>query len=300
MFSNVTGTLAADVLNNGTFTISYPASQRVGAVTNAGTFQNGVRHRLLLGQAFLDSPVKFSLSFGASNITVTNKSGGTWAAGTAFTFQLEWPGEVQLFDAFTSQALIDTVSGFLVHVTLGSPAALSASAVLSSTPVPTIATNVLAATVVLDVPRAVQILTSNAGNTTNVITVTGVDVYNQAMTEAITCNGATAVLGKKAFSKVTSIVSSVVLIGNLVVGTTDILGLPVMLPSGGLILKELIGGVQATAGTTVVAAQTSGGSTSTTGDPRGTYVPNSATNGANAYQLILCLPDPGYIGMPQA
>ena len=300
MFSNVSGTIAADVANNGTFTLSYPVRQVVGTVTNAGTFQNGVRHKLLLGQANVDSPVKFSLAFGASNITVTNKSGATWLAGTPYTFQLEWSGEVQLFDAFTGTALLDSVQSFLVQVTLGAPAALNATAILNAVAVPAISTNVLAATYVFDAPRAVQLVTSNAGNTTNIITVLGTDIYGQTMSEALTCNGVTIVTGNKAFNKITSITSSVIITGTINVGTTDKLGLPVMLPSAGLIIKELIGGVLATAGTTVVGVQTSGGSTTTTGDVRGTYIPNSATNGTNAYQLILSLPDPGYIGMAQA
>ncbi len=69
------------------------------------------------------------------------------------------------------------------------------------------------------------------------------------------------------------------------------------LPSVGQITDEFEDGADATAGT-VVAGVTSA-ATATTGDVRGTYDPNSAADGAKAFQLIAMLGDPTAKGVAQ-
>src|SRR3546814_14774595 len=63
--------------------------------------------------------------------------------------------------------------------------------------------------------------------------------------------GATAASGKKAFKTVTAIAVSATTTAAVTVGTGDVLGLPVYLPSSGAVLKELQDGASATAGTVV-------------------------------------------------
>ncbi|HEV2155410.1 hypothetical protein [Bradyrhizobium sp.] len=89
-FAVISGVLNADVANNGTFTVAYPtgfASQQYFdtglAVPGQGTIllNNSDRYTIAGGG--------FTLAFGGSNITVTNTSGVTWSAGTAFTLNID-------------------------------------------------------------------------------------------------------------------------------------------------------------------------------------------------------------------
>jgi hypothetical protein len=104
--------------------------------------------------------------------------------------------------------------------------------------------------------------------------------------------------GKKAFKTITDVSSSASITG-LTVGTGDVLGLPVFVPGGGHVVAEMEDGANATAGTVVGGDLTAGGATATTGDVRGTYDPNSAADGGKVFQLMVALPDPGYIGVDQ-
>lgn len=69
-------TMAADVTNTNTFTTTYPAGTTQAtllASTGGQLVVNGTKHVQGTGVSF---------SFGASNITVTNSTGATLAAGT--------------------------------------------------------------------------------------------------------------------------------------------------------------------------------------------------------------------------
>jgi hypothetical protein len=143
----------------------------------------------------------------------------------------------------------------------------------------------------MDVPRNVVAAWTN----TATITVVGTDEYGTVISE--TSGSGTSFTGKKAFKTVTSVNPSVT-IAAATVGTGGVLGLPVCLPFIGAVTRELEDGIAATAGTLVKADQTK--ATATTGDVRGTYVPNSALNGAKSFQLFVSLPDAGYRGVTQA
>jgi hypothetical protein len=131
--------------------------------------------------------------------------------------------------------------------------------------------------------------------------VTGTDFLGQTLTQSFALNGTTAVNGTKAFYTVTSITSSAVTVGNISVGTLDVFGLPSPLSMAGLFIQDLTDGAKSgTAGTLVVADTTAGGSTAATGDVRGTYAPNTATNGTHYYHVIYLAPDAFYVGEPNA
>jgi len=76
----VSGVLASAVANGGTFTIANPAgfSPIIASVT---------------GNVFLINQISATagFAFGASQITVTNNSGATWAAGSEWYLELEMP-----------------------------------------------------------------------------------------------------------------------------------------------------------------------------------------------------------------
>ena len=148
--------------------------------------------------------------------------------------------------------------------------------------------------------RAVQIDFSAAG--TPVVNINGFDYLGQAMTENITGNGTTPVLGKKAFMRVTEIIVASGVTGTIDVGTTDVLGLPYK--SHG-ITKEIADGSNQSAGTFVQGVLTDP-QTATTGDPRGTYNPTVVMDGvidivvlATADNWVNAAGNGGYYGIKQ-
>lgn len=142
--------------------------------------------------------------------------------------------------------------------------------------------------VTLDVPRGVQVDSSDAGDTTQTVTITGTDQYGQTMVETIALNGVTDVLGKKAFKTISRVAVSAVMAGNLTVGTTTKLGLPYRPVLGGFVRGRL-GEDTADAGTYVAPIRTT--STATTADVRGTYAPAGTLNGTNTFSVVIAVPN---------
>jgi len=136
--------------------------------------------------------------------------------------------------------------------------------------------------VTFGVPRAVQIVSTNAGDTTQTATFTGKDYYGVAMTETVTFNGTTPVFGKKAFKTISAVAISAAMTGNASAGDSDVLGLPIRTDSRGY-LQTFWDTAFVTTGT-YAAAVTTSPATATTGDVRGTFLPPSASNGTR--QLI--------------
>jgi hypothetical protein len=301
-FKTVSGALAAAVAQNGTFTQAYPAG------STKGDFVLGAQHKLAINGLVLLAPKDFSVALGNTSVTITYLGATALPASSLYTLQLDIVGPsnvTPLQDGPAvngSKPVVGNVVPFQVElVNLGTPAAKSATAVLNAVAATGSAGTLitLATPVTFDVPRNFQIVSSNAGDTTQVVTVFGNDINGNAMSEAATLNGTTAVTSaKKAFAKVTGYKYSANLAGNLSLGTHDKLGLPVALVSTALILKELQDGAAATAGTS--AAADAATATTTTGDVRGTYIPNAAPDAAKSYALLVALPDLGYQGAPQA
>lgn len=138
----------------------------------------------------------------------------------------------------------------------------------------------------LDVPRAVKV---NCSTTARAFTVSGYDYYGQVMSEVITVAVAgTAVSGKKAFWQI----SGVTIAGSAtacVVGTTDILGLPVRVTNVAYVASVKSNNTLAQDAGTFVAAATAT-ATTTTGDVRGTYTPATASDGIVRTVMGILLP----------
>jgi hypothetical protein len=138
----------------------------------------------------------------------------------------------------------------------------------------------------LDLPRAIKV---NSSTTARAFTVSGYDYYGQAMSEVITVSVAgTAVTGKKAFFQV----SGVTIAGSataVVVGTSDVLGLPVRVFNVAYIASVKSNNTLAQDAGTFVAADTAT-ATTTTGDVRGTYVPATASDGTVRTVMGILLP----------
>lgn len=294
---------SAAVPNGGTLTFNYPAG------TSAGHYKiNASRHLAYARglQALLSWPTDFSLTFNATNITFTYLGATPIPAGTVVNLQLETSGDNAARD-FQDNLRIQQITGgvygprsiaLAVHqVLFGAPSTISTTAVLATTAVTDTALKTLATPVDFDAPRAVQIVSSNAGDTARTITIRGLDDLNQPMTEIITLNGTTPVFGAKAFKRIISYQASVALAGNLSIGNSKILGLPFHLPGAAWVLREEQDGAVATAGTFVAGVNTI--PSGTTGDVRGTWTPNATLNGSIGLSLFVLCPDPTYRGLPQ-
>lgn len=286
----VSGVLAADVANAGTFTLNYPAG------TSRSDFLSGVFNEFILNQVKLTWPDKFILTLGATTITVTNKSGATWLAGSPYVAGLDMPGKSDLFSS-TSKLIRGTRRADSLLINLGNPAAGAANSIFTSAAILTASGNVVptgtllvGSAAVCDVPRNVVA----AWTGTAVMTITGTDEYGNVVKES-SASG-TSLTGKKAFKTVTGISVSADVTG-ATVGNGNVLGLPIFLPGAGHVLKELQDAAVPTAGT-IVAADTAA-PLATTGDIRGTYAPNATPDGSKVFQLICGLPDIDFIGGAQ-
>jgi hypothetical protein len=138
----------------------------------------------------------------------------------------------------------------------------------------------------LDLPRAIKV---NCSTTARAFTVSGYDYYGQAMSEVITVSVAgTAVTGKKAFFQV----SGATIAGSataVLIGTSDVLGLPVRVANVAYIASVKSNNTLAQDAGTFVAADTATATTST-GDVRGTYTPATASDGIVRTVMGILLP----------
>lgn len=140
-----------------------------------------------------------------------------------------------------------------------------------------------------DVARVVSAVSSNAGDTTQTVTVTGTDYWGRAQTELLSLNGTTTVVGLKAFKTITAVAVSAALTGNLSVGNGDVFGLPYKVTDAGYLLRTGWAGAVADNGGTFVAADATSPATNATGDVRGTYAPTTAANGSRRLVIAIGL-----------
>ena len=141
---------------------------------------------------------------------------------------------------------------------------------------------------VLDMPRSVSAVSSNAGDTTQTATVYGYDVYGQAMSQVITLNGTTTVKTTKMFKSVYRIAMSASTAGNVSAGYGDDIGLPVRVTDLGYIASMMFNGAAVTIDSTNfgVADTTSPATTSTT-DVRGYVKAAGLSGGANGTKRLV-------------
>ena len=132
--------------------------------------------------------------------------------------------------------------------------------------------------------RCLQYVSSDASDTTQTVTVTGTDMYNQTMTETKTLNGTTPVVGLKAFYTVTGVTASGVMTGTLSVGTRDVFGFPVRATNVAYIASVKWDATLASNAGTFTAADATTAS-ATTGDVRGTFA--QAGNAADGTRRLV-------------
>jgi hypothetical protein len=197
---------------------------------------------------------------------------------------------------FTSQAGLVTGQRLTISGTLGGTGSITGY----TNPTTYVLTAVTATSATLTTTAGAAVVTT-AGTPTGLtytlgvapvtVTVTGIDYYNQAMSEAITSSAAvsTAVNGLKAFYIITSVTVSGATGTALTVGTTDALGIPLRVTDGGYICHVGWNGSFAIDGGSLVAAATAT-ATTTTGDVRGTFDPSSAADGIKRLVVGIMLP----------
>lgn len=180
----------------------------------------------------------------------------------------------------------------LTFVDLGSPDTADVDAVLNGVTVETDETLTYTVgdmtTATFDVPRNVQLVSTDGTQADNVVTITGADDYGDVMVEAITANGTTTVQGKKAFKTLTSIaVAAGTEATTLDLGFGNVLGLPFNLSSK-IYLRDKRADETVEAWTVVVADTDQD---STAGDARGTITPNTTPNNVVNFTCVMVVPD---------
>jgi hypothetical protein len=141
-----------------------------------------------------------------------------------------------------------------------------------------------------DVPRAVRVVAAGANTAT--YTISGYDVYGQAMTQTIAAPSTSTVTTTKAFKVVTSITNANATAGtnNLTVGTTDVFGLPVAVSNVAYILSVKWDATLASNAGTFTAADATTPS-ATTGDVRGTFLQTgNASDGTRRLVIAIAVP----------
>lgn len=236
MFKTSEVTLGSAVASGGTITFSYPDN------TSAGSFA-AYEHKLWVDkhQKLYSSPSDFTVSFGASDITVTYNGSTALPVGARLNaqFNIEGNDNGEVTERLNSSVIKRTTLASLIKVTLGSPDIADVNGYVESqdlTSVGVFSVNTTAAAAIAaaalagtaDAPRNVVA----AWTGTAVLTVTGTDEYGNTIVES-SASG-TSLAGKKAFKTVTGISSSAN-ITSLTVGTGDILGLPQFLDNAGYI-----------------------------------------------------------------
>lgn len=302
-FKIVSKTLSADLAASGTTSFSYPAS------TDEDTFA-GYGHKAEAIGNSMSSPGDFTLTFATGGITFTyGASKTTIPAGTVVDLQLNLAGADD--KDLKPDPLNELPGGVrrmaVVEIDLGSPLVADVNGVVEAA-TPTTANFAFTltagaadlATGAGGAPFGRNLTVDSTGTSTAaVVTVSGKDYLGVSMSEALTLNGTTVVAGKKAFAEVTAATVDVTAnVSGLIIGFGDVLGLPFYIPSVDHVLLELEDNVEATAGTFVAGVDAL--ATTTTGDVRGTYDPNSATDGAKNFRVVVASANPQYRGVTQA
>jgi hypothetical protein len=135
--------------------------------------------------------------------------------------------------------------------------------------------------------------TSVGNDSTGTAAVVGIDIYGYLVHETVTLSNATIATSKKALKAVISITPGGTLSGsNLSVGTSDVYGFPIAVyeAAQNTVLPPYVfiywNGTQITASTGYVAGVTTTPS-ATTGDVRGTYATQTASDGTKKLQVFV-------------
>lgn len=129
----------------------------------------------------------------------------------------------------------------------------------------------------------------SGGNDSGItFTVIGYDIYGYPMTETITGANASTASGAKTFKYITSVTHTGTVAGTVTIGTGDVYGFPLRVDTFGY-LEIFWNNAAITANTGFTAAVTTSPATATTGDVRGTYAVQSASDGTKRLQVFITM-----------
>ena len=139
--------------------------------------------------------------------------------------------------------------------------------------------------------RAIRIIGTAGGVTAVSFTITGYDMYGQPVTQTITGPAATAtVTTTKTFRYISSIVSAATTTAAVTIGTADIYGFPARVDSFDQALIFWNGAlITSNTGFTAAVSTTA---TASTGNVRGTYAVQSASDGTKRLRTVVFLDNP--------
>lgn len=175
------------------------------------------------------------------------------------------------------------------------PVALSATGICAAQAIAGAANAVIngstatAGVATLDYARAPTIVSSNAGDTTQTVTITGTDINGYTISAVKTLNGTTTVAFDKTFKTVTQVAVSAATAGNLSVGFNDKIGLPVVVSNVAYIASVKFNNALAQDAGTFVAADATSPATNSTTDARGMYTPSTTFNGTRRLVIGILL-----------
>lgn len=204
-----------------------------------------------------------------SAISATNiAASAVPVAGTAFTLVSASGGGITVGTSITNAATGATVTGLLaIDTAMAGVAMGQAASIKMWDPTKAIARNVR--------------ITSVGDDRSGTFLVSGYDVYGYPMSERITGSNATVASGAKAFKYIASVVPAGTLSGSAItIGTGDVIGLPIRSDYFGECFVNYPDGTVITATTGYTAAVTTSPATTTTGDVRGTYALQTASDGS--------------------
>lgn len=303
MLTTVKTILAADWAAAGTITVGFPAGVEGGHLSpydHKITVKNGAN--LVQGRDFALTTVNK-----ASAVLTLAAGMGTILAGNELYVEFHLKGDRFDIDPTTigGNTLGNRTSRRqVIEVNFGVPATAAATGVTSAQILGS-ATNLVldGATVVngvavLDVPRNITLTVATTNQSGINFTVYGTDEYGVALIETLAGPNANTVQGNKAFKRITRVASSAAVPTNGVsVGYGNKLGFPVFLGNSVDVLYDKENDATITDGTYVAGVLTK--PTAATGDIRGTFTPNSASDGAKRFGVVLLTDDPTYLGAPQ-
>ncbi len=168
------------------------------------------------------------------------------------------------------------------RVNFGAPAAAVANSIANALSINAAGTSDLSAVTALPEPFGRTLVVVASGAATSNVTVNGYDYLGQPVAESFTLNGATPVVGNKAFKSFNNVSFGATAGTTVNIGTGAKLGLPYKALR---VAYEVANGVAVAAGT-LQAPSLVDPQLSTSSDPRGAYTPTTALNGANVISGI--------------
>lgn len=284
--------LDRDLMRGEILNIPYPRGK------NEGSFFSAINHNMGIDGQFFLCPRDFILTMRHDNIALHWHGPMDLKRGTLMNLQLEEPGSDFYFDSKRGTTILNMVQSSLYLVNLGGPRVENANLYVRSQII-TMPGNIPLSSEQPYTARNV-VIHSTQDNSHCIFRLEGIDLYGRPMIEDI--HGPTAESGRadgnKAFTQLNKISVKGECVGEISVGTGSKLGLPVFLPAPGFVIRETLDGVTVIGGT-IVPGETRY-PTAFTNDTRGTYTPPrpQELDGRTAVHLLVSLPSPGNIGLP--